>query len=345
MARNPYTLVFGKTPVQEIARLVQTQEVCETFLDDAPSQQVYMITGVRGSGKTVFMNEIARRISSEKKWVVVELNPAKDLLLSLAAKLYNENSLTSIFKKAKINLSYFGIGIEIDRAEPVTDIEVALTRMLEQLQKQGKRVLVAIDEVTSNTEMRVFASAFQIFIRKDLPLFLLMTGLYENIDALQNVDILTFLHRAPKIWLKPLQQISIASQYQKTFHLNDADAKNMAIITRGYPFAFQVLGYYTYENGGDYHAALPDTKQYLAEYVYDKIWSELSRTDRQVLSATTSVKDGKVSEIRSILKMESNEFSPYRDRLIKRGIISGDERGYVRFMLPFFEEYVDSHSA
>ena len=30
----------------------------------------------------------------------------------------------------------------------------------------------------------------------------------------------------------------------------------MAKITKGYPFAFQVLGYYTFENGGSYEKAL-----------------------------------------------------------------------------------------
>ncbi|MBR3317729.1 MAG: hypothetical protein IKG21_07965 [Atopobiaceae bacterium] len=34
--------------------------------------------------------------------------------------------------------------------------------------------------------MRVFAASFQVFLRQNLPVFLLMTGLYENINELQN---------------------------------------------------------------------------------------------------------------------------------------------------------------
>ena len=48
----------------------------------------------------------------------------------------------------------------------------------------------------------------------------------------------------------------------------------------------------------------------------------------------------KVADIRRETKMHSNEFSPYRDKLVKRGIINGEEHGYVRFALPFFEDYV-----
>ena len=43
------------------------------------------------------------------------------------------------------------------------------------------------------------------------------------------------------------------------------------------------------------------------------------------------------------LEMSSNEFNPYRDRLIKKGLLNGDERGYVKFVLPMFEEYVKDH--
>ena len=58
--------------------------------------------------------------------------------------------------------------------------------MLESLKKKGKRVLVSIDEVTNTQQIREFASAFQILIRQDLPIFLLMTGLYQNIYEIQN---------------------------------------------------------------------------------------------------------------------------------------------------------------
>ena len=44
--------------------------------------------------------------------------------------------------------------------------------------------------------------------------------------------------------------------------------------------------------------------------------------------------------IREALGMETNEFNPYRKRLIRKGIVSGETRGYVYFTLPLFDEYV-----
>ena len=67
--------------------------------------------------------------------------------------------------------------------------------------------------------MKVFANAFQIFVRQDLPVYLIMTGLYENIYELQNQKSLTFLYRAPKIQLQPLNIGTMTENYQKVFEL------------------------------------------------------------------------------------------------------------------------------
>lgn len=345
MKNNPYSMVFGKEPAQFINRFAQTDEITDHFLSDPPTQQIYMITGVRGSGKTVMMTELSKRIREEKDWIVTECNATRDILVSLASGLYHHNSLTALFRSAKINLSFFGIGVEIKRGEVITDIEIALQRMLETLRKKGKKVLVTIDEATPTQQMREFASAFQILIRLDLPVYLLVTGLFENIDVLQNDKALTFLHRAPKIYLKPLNTGGMISNYRQILNVSESDALEMARLTRGYPFAFQVLGHFTFEHGGDYKAAIPLCKQYLEEYVYDKIWSELSHTDKRVLSGVLAVKNGNVSDIREYLDMTPNSFGTYRNRLIKKGLLYGEEFGHVSLALPFFEDYVMTHES
>ncbi|WP_054653437.1 hypothetical protein [Limosilactobacillus equigenerosi] len=63
---------------------------------------------------------------------------------------------------------------------------------MDLLQHKGYRLLVTIDEVTNSQSMREFTAAFQILVRQEAPIFLLMTGLYENISDLQNEDSLTF---------------------------------------------------------------------------------------------------------------------------------------------------------
>ena len=337
---NPFTLTFGKEPAQMISRYSQTNEIIDVFRSEKPAQQIYMITGVRGSGKTVLMSHIANNFKKEKDWIVIELNSSGDLLKDLAAKLYSEKGLSGLFKADGIDLSFFGIGISIKKTDPITDLETAISRMLKKISEKKKRLLITIDEVSNTKEMRVFAGAFQIFIRQEYPLYLLMTGLYENVNSLQNEKNLTFLYRAPKVYLRALNIGSIARDYEKVLNLSKNEALEMANLTAGYPFAFQVLGYHSYENGGDYHSAIDATRQYLDEYVYDKIWSELSENESNIVALISTENCYAVKEIKEKLDLKPNAFSVYRDRLIKKGVLNGDRRGYLTFELPFFGEYV-----
>ncbi len=337
---NPYNLIFGKEPFQVIPRNTQKNEIIYSFLSEPCEQQVYMITGIRGCGKTVFMTDVSKAIGQEKDWIVVELNSQQDLMTDLAAALGSENSLAKMFKSASINLSLFGIGLEVKDSVPVSSIQIALEKMLDSLKKHKKKVLICIDEVTVTEHMKAFAGAFQIFVRKELPIFLLMTGLYENINSLQNEKSLTFLYRAPKIELKPLNAGSIMENYKEIFKLKSDEAGKMAELTKGYSFAFQVLGYFTFRQGGDYKKAIPEFRQYLEDYVYEKVFSEMSQGDRKFAYSLARTETGKAKDIKIKGSFADNEYSVYRDRLIKRGIITGNEHGFVRFTLPLFDEYV-----
>lgn len=340
MKQNPYNMIFGKEPPQTISRATQLSEVISSFKEEPPMQQIYMITGVRGSGKTVFMTEVAKELKAENEWVVVELNSSEDLMVDLAASLGSENNLAKIFKNASINLSIFGIGLEVKGSVPISNIQVALTKMLESLKKHGKKVLVCIDEVTVTDYMKTFAGAFQIFLRQDLPIYLLMTGLYENINNLQNQDNLTFLYRAPKLELQPLNLGVVADNYRNIFRISENDANEMAKLTKGYPFAFQVLGHFTWKYDGNYKDAISDLRLYLEDYVYYKIWAEMSTGDRKLAYGIAKSVSGKAKEIKENIFMKDNEYSVYRERLMKKGLINGDEYGYVRFTLPLFEDFV-----
>jgi len=337
--QNPFTLTFGKSPLEPVERPVQTNEIVDAFTAESVNQQMFIITGVRGSGKTVMMTEIARRLREKENWVVIELNPSTDLLQAMLAKLNSNKVCAAIIKSAKIDLSFFGFGVAIEGVPAITDAETAIITILEKMKKSGKRLLVTIDEVTNNDFMKVFAGSFQIFVRQDLPVFLLATGLYENIDELQNEK-----NRAPKIQLKPLNQLAIINKYKNIFGTDRDTAEKMAELTKGYPFAFQVLGYLTWNHSGHYEVVIDEYEQYLSEFVYDKIWSELSQKDRIVARGIAETESGKIKEIREHLGMETNEFNPYRKRLIKKGIVSGETRGYVFFTLPLFERYVIDNS-
>lgn len=336
---NPFSLSFGKCPINTVERIAQTNEILDAFTSDPINQQMFAITGVRGAGKTVLMSEISNILRNREDWIVVDLNSSADLLYTLLAKLYSNSICASIIKTAKINLSFFGFGLEIDGTIPVTDAETAIIKILNHLKKHDKRLLITIDEIANTESMRYFAGSFQIFIRQDLPVFLLITGLYENIDSLQNEDNLTFLYRAPKIFLSPLNTQAMAEKYRSILNISSENAYEMATLTSGYPFAFQMLGFLAWENGGNYKDILEEYEYNLNDCIYDKIWSELSDEDQFFLMEVANSKNGNIQKIKKALESEPAEFIIQKKRLIRKGLLIEKDKEFLLFALPLFEKY------
>lgn len=65
--QNPFTLTFGKSPLELVERPVQTNEIIEAFTVDPINQQMFIITGVRGLGKTVMMTDISHRLGKKRR--------------------------------------------------------------------------------------------------------------------------------------------------------------------------------------------------------------------------------------------------------------------------------------
>lgn len=336
---NPFTLTFGKKPTEYIIRRANIEEIENTFLEEPARSQSYLIKGVRGSGKTVLMTAISKEISDLDDWVCVDLNSTQNLLENLSYRLMDEcERATGIFDRGvDISVAGFGIGLggKTDR-DSVSRCEETLNL----LKKKNKKLLITIDEVCNNQSMKELASQFQIWLRKDYQIFLLMTGLHENIDAIQNDPQLTFLLRSPKITLEPLGIAQVARQYERTLDVTKDYATQLAKETKGYAFAFQALGMICYDNKE--HSNIEDLliqmDEYLDEYVYRKIWSGLSEQDRNILLQLSDDKAVKVKDICDALGMTSAIFSKYRERLLNKGLITTQQHGYVELALPRFRQ-------
>lgn len=323
---NPFTLTFGTVPEQFISRPLQTNKIVSDFLADKPGSNTYMITGVRGSGKTVMLTEIAKTLDERDDWVTVELNPEDDLMDALASKLYNIKDI----KPASI-----------EKAGPGMTSEVMVQMMLNVLAKHHKRLLVTIDEASNSEYIKKFAHSYQIFIRDEYPIYMIMTGLYENIYDLQNEKTLTFLYRVPRITLEPLNIPMIAGAYASIFDISTEESARMAALTKGYPFAFQVLGYIRWTHRGqELDRMIPEYDHYLADYIYDKIRHELSETDKKVVLVMSDNEDYmKIQTLREALDMSSSLFSTYRDKLIRKGLVDVSKYGRIGLILPRFREF------
>lgn len=339
---NPFELTFGLKPNNYISRLKQSEEIISNF-KSATGNKVFLITGVRGTGKTVMLSHISKQFENEKNWIVIELIPNYDMLEQFASALYDSSIMNKIFSIKTFGFSFSGISFSIKGEKPITNVISLIEVLLDKIKKTGKNVLIAVDEVSNNDYVKTFTQVFQLLIRKEYPIHLLMTGLYQNIYELQNDKDLTFLYRAPKINLEPLNLVAITNSYQELLNITKEEALVLAKETKGYAYAYQVLGHLVFDRKDpkldDHLYAKYD--QYLEEYVYEKMYSELSSNDKKILKAFTNDGINSVDNLMLKSKMKKNIFSVYRDRLIKRGIIESPEYGKLYLKLPRFYEFLE----
>lgn len=352
--QNPFTTTFSKTPEYTYIDTEKTEEILENFSYDNPSESVYKITGVRGSGKTVLLGKVEEALRGEeyggKDWLVFDINPTRDILGQIAAMLVKEGFWNGDKSSAELNISATmmgigaGLGYSTEKNNNFFDIGVEIEEMLQKVQKKGKRILIGIDEVSKSDEMIKFASEYGKWLRAGYPVCFVCTGLYENIQDLSNVKNLTFFRRATTVKTDPLNMIRMTEMYKNKLDIDAKQAKEMARITKGYAYAFQELGVLCFRKKKTeiLEDILPALKTELYAYSYEKIWEEMTEMDRFLASLLTQKEEYKREEILVMMGKKSKNYSVYRDRLLKRGIISA-RQGYISLALPFFGEYIEEY--
>ncbi|WP_026658797.1 ATP-binding protein [Butyrivibrio sp. AC2005] len=342
--RNPYAISFGRIPTQYISRNLLIDDIVDTLNSDVVEEQAFKLTGIRGTGKTVTLTAIEKQIKEYNNWIVVDLKSNSAITNDLVANLYTNVPFLTKFIDTNLNLSAFGIGINISKKSPAASIDVALEQILTEIRKKKKRVLIVIDEVRKTDALIDFIQEFQILIRKDLPIYLIVAGLYEDVESIENTDGLTFFLRATKCDMTPLNIGIIREDYKKTLGLSEEVAYDLAVMTKGYAFAYQAFGKYMWESKEKKITGmvLAQVDEALAQKVYDKIWSELKPKDRWFMTFIVQKDSMNVSELLDMTKKKHNEWSEPRKRLIDKGVIDGSNRGMIILRLPRFKEYVEN---
>ena len=359
--QNPFTHSFGATPNKYISTNL-VEEIIDNFNYDTPSEKCYILTGVRGSGKTVMMTSVLKKLDERDDWVAMNLNPNINMEDQLLARL-SEHPLCvkKLVKPKSLNISVatVSVGIEFNR-EKIFDAYTMIVKMIGTLSDNGVKVLIGIDDVSANEYMRTFAHTFQQLITdtNNLPVYLIMTGLYGNYKEMQTKTDFkgnTFLSRALERNVTPLDESQMAVSYFNTFDIDEKESIRLAKLTKGYAFAYQLLGYWYFEKyvkgRDDIKDVIVEYRSELIKYCYSLLWSELSEKDMTVVKAMCTVCDDKDNAKREdILKylkdngdeMKSSTFNSYKDRLIGIGIIasSTNRTGNYWFVLPEFVNYV-----
>ena len=110
MSTNPFTLSFGKKPLQ----------IYLPSHGNKPNSGKLLMPGFHQSDlhdhrcpwlwQDCNDDKYCFGITKKRDWIVVELNPTRDLLQSLAAKIYSIPELHTLFINAKLDFSDFWSG-------------------------------------------------------------------------------------------------------------------------------------------------------------------------------------------------------------------------------------------
>ena len=341
---NPFNTNSKVIPKQLISRKLELEEIYNSLSLKLSNNEIFIISGIRGSGKTVAMTSVSDFYKNQDEWIVVDLNSEYDLLSQLASNIIDTLKLRKLFIKAEFNFSFQGFGISLKGDIPILNVSTLLKKIFEYLKKKNIKVLITIDEIVSNQYTRIFAHEFQSFLRENFNVYLLMTGLYENVASFTKEKSLTFLYRAPKIYLKELNLMSIANSYKKIFSLTLEKSVEFAKFTKGYAYGYQLLGDILFISK-DYSLSQKNIEKFdeiIYERAYSIIISELTPKEKEILFV--SLENNLNEFIINKLKISKSQLSNYKNVLNKKGIIEKDSNS-ILFKLPRFKECLEFYKA
>ena len=87
--RNPYAISFGRIPTKYINRDATIDSVIDAIDSDYVDEQAFKLTGIRGTGKTVTLSAIEKKLKNDDNWIVIGIRSSADILTELLSELYS----------------------------------------------------------------------------------------------------------------------------------------------------------------------------------------------------------------------------------------------------------------
>jgi hypothetical protein len=360
---NPFNLLFGQRPETFVGRDAIVDTFIKSLEQPGDPNRATIITGIRGSGKTALLSDVSENLD-KSRFLVINTTAGDGMLLDILdefaakGKRWLGKKLNRIqgFSAGALGFS-FGINLKDD--SQTHGFRYFAAQMLEELQSQGITTVFLIDEVHMQTpEMRVFALTYQHLLREHMDIALMMAGLPDAVLDILNDRVLTFLRRAQQVELEEIDTKVFELTYIETFEKAGINADTGVLQTaakaaQGYPYLFQLIGYYLYKHCNrkiavkDVQRALEYAKVELFRNVHSLIYRDLSDKDRTFLHSmailSTSGRDVQFGDLVAGLAVTKGYASKYRQRLLESGLITAPAHGKLAFRLPYMQEYLLQH--
>ncbi|WP_346966078.1 ATP-binding protein [Bifidobacterium angulatum] len=362
---NPFKPTAGGEPPLLIGR----ERVVRDFdkgLDNgvgAPGR-IMLITGARGTGKTVMLTVLGDKARAHK-WDVIEETASDGLCERLVSELCSKDSLIDKLTFAP-SITIAGASVSLGEAElspkrmPET-LRKAMSARLDALEKRDAGLMISIDETqaASRADLIAIATAIQHQIREKRNVSIVFAGLPQMISDLFDDEVITFLRRAHTNVLANVPIDEVKESFAQTFEdsgmsLDTSLVEKAAVATAGYPYMIQLVGYYIWDAADarestviskeDVDEGIREARVDLDNAVCVPELHGLSKNDKAYLEAM-AVSDGPsgTSEVAKRMGRSAKYAATYRKRLLDAYVIRQTDRGEVDFAVPFLREYLRGH--
>jgi hypothetical protein len=383
--QNPYAPGAGIVP-PELAGREDEQErfgVLLKRLADRRADQGLALWGLRGVGKTVLLNDLARR-AEEHGWGTgyVELGgrgPLRPALATIAIQsaqsLARQPGLAErarralgIIRSFSVTAMPAGVTFSID-VDPVSgrgdsgQLDVDLYEVLLELGESAREAQTGIalffDEMqfANSEELGAVLAALHRAGQRSLPIAIACAGLPQLASRL--VAASSYAER-----LFSYHHIGVLSPEAATAALSiPAEREGVAYTppalafllerTGRYPFFLQTYGKYAWQIAQNSPIGLDvaETADAIAQEQLDTgfhraRWNRATPAERRYLAALASLGDGPqpTADVSATINMTQQQTAVQRQNLIdNKGLLYSPERGSIDFTSPLFASYIRRH--
>ncbi len=379
--RNPFAPGAGSRPPELAGRdhILEAGKIACVRAIQGKSARPIMLLGLRGTGKTVLLNEIGRQAVQEDLLVSKVESPEGE---SLARLLYPEmrkimrslstveaskqlaarglkglRSFASIFK---IDIGGVDIGIEpepglVDTGDIQYDLPELFTLIGMSAKAAGRAWLLLIDEVQylSEADLSALIVALHRMSQEGLPVLLVGAGLPQIARlAGEAKSYAERLFQFPAVGALDATAARRAIEKPIIDEGSKITPEALGVIiqrTQGYPFFLQEWASVTWNNAEgpgitveDVENSHPETLALLDQGFFKVRIDRLTKSEVQFVKSMAQIGDGPfaMADIAKKMNRTQRSLGPARASIIAKGMIYSTDHGYLDFTVPLFADFM-----
>ncbi len=363
----------GRDDILELARIS-----CGRAIRGRSARSI-MLLGLRGTGKTVLLNEIGRNADQEGLLVSKVESPEGE---SLARLIYPEmrkvmrslsgvetakhiatrglKGLRNFASVFKIEFSGLEVGVEpelglADTGDLQYDLPDIFTMIGKAARAAGRGWVLLIDEVQylSDADLSALIVSIHRVSQEGLPVLLVGAGLPQIARLAGEVkSYAERLFQYPPVGA--LDDAAAGQAIEKPIIDEDAGitAEALELIikrTQGYPFFIQEWASVVWNNAegpeitfADAESSYTETLALLDDGFFKVRIDRLTKAEVQFVKAMAQLGDGPygMADIANVMNRSQKSLGPARSNIISKGMIYSTDHGYLDFSVPLFAEFM-----